>query len=139
MYRELLFFVLIQLTAASVKVCLKFERNKEGIFSDYKICEPGKLACEVFVLELPKGQRSPGDVWVPWGQCRTVRCDGKPLDDLGNNVYYHCCEEDKCNIVPHQFYYQPQTPRFFPDSATETRPELVVLVLCLNVAIKLFL
>ena len=98
-----------------------------------------KLPEEHSVLELPKGQRNPGDVWVPWGKCSDFRCTGKPRDENLKYVYYHCCEEEKCNTVPHQFLYQPRTPRFFPDSATRTRVGWVVLVLCLSAAIRLLL
>ena len=95
MYRQLLLLVLIQQTSAFIKVCLKYERTKEGIFSDYNDCPKSTQACEVFILELPKGQRNPGDVWVPWGKCSDFRCTGKPRDENFKYVYYHCCEEDK--------------------------------------------
>ena len=141
MYRQLLLFIVIQQTAGrqTVKTCLKYERNREGIFSDYNECPKSTLSCEVTILELPKGQRKPGDVWVPWGECSDFRWKGKPRDENLKHVYYHCCEEEKCNIVPHQFLYQPRTPRFFPDTATRMRVKWVVLVLCLNVAIRLLL
>ena len=141
MYRQLLLLIIIQQTAGrqTVKTCLKYERNREGIFSDYNECPKSALSCEVFVLELPKGQRKPGDVWVPWGRCNNFKCTEKPKEKDLKYVYYHCCEEDKCNVVPHQFLYQPRTPRFFPDSATGVRGEWVVLVLCLSAAVRLLL
>ena len=74
MYRQFLLFVLIQQTAAFIKVCLKYERTKEGIFSDYKSCPKSTLS-----WSCPRVSATPATCGCRGASAATSGARGNPM------------------------------------------------------------
>ena len=136
MYKEVLCFILLLETVTALK-CLFYDRTKKkGVVATSLNCAKDQKYCDIRLQELPKGQRAPGDIWVPFGACRREACTFPP--EPSKDVYYHCCNEDLCNIVPHQLQAQPITPRFI-GSASQMSCWWAVFTCGWNIVFKIFL